>query len=122
LDINNQEIRVMSISTSNIGSVFIVTPSGRLDTNTAPEAEKLITDAIDGGESKIVVDFTETEYISSAGLRIILKTAKLLKPKNGAVVLCNANEQIEEVLEISGFLGMIMLLDSLDEATAAVNK
>ena len=112
----------MSISTSNIGSVFIVTPSGRLDTNTSPEAEKLITEAIDGGEIKIVVDFTETEYISSAGLRVILKTAKLLKPKNGAVTLCNANEQIEEVLEISGFLGMIMLLDSLDEAAAAANK
>ena len=111
----------MSISTSNIGSVFIVTPGGRLDTNTAPEAEKLIVDAIDSDESKVVVDFSETDYISSAGLRVILKTAKLLKPRNGAVVLCNANEQIEEVLEISGFLGMIRLLDSLDEAVEAVN-
>ena len=112
----------MSISTSNIGSVFIVTPNGRLDTNTSPEAEKLITDAIDGGESKVVVDFSKTDYISSAGLRIILKTAKLLKPKNGIVALCNANEQIEEVLEISGFLGMIKTLDSLDEAVATVSE
>jgi len=111
----------MGISTSNIGGVFIVTPSGRLDTNTSPEAEKLISDAIDGDERKVVVDFSETEYISSAGLRVILKTAKLLKPKKGAVALCNANEQIEEVLEISGFIEMIMLLDSLDEAVEALN-
>lgn len=111
----------MSISTSKIDSVFIVKPGGRLDTNTSPEAEKLIVDAIDSDECKVVVDFSETEYISSAGLRVILKTAKLLKPKNGAVALCNANDQIEEVLEISGFLGMIRLLDSLDEAVAAVD-
>ena len=111
----------MSISTSKIDSVFIVKPGDRLDTNTSPEAEKLIVDAIDSDECKVVVDFSETEYISSAGLRVILKTAKLLKPKNGDVALCNANDQIEEVLEISGFLGMIRLLDSLDEAVAAVD-
>lgn len=111
----------MSIVASTEGGVFIVVAAGRLDTNTAPEAEALITDGIENGESKVVIDFSKTDYISSAGLRVILKTAKLLKPKNGAVALCNANEQIEEVLEISGFLGMISLYESLDEAISAVN-
>lgn len=112
----------MSIIVSNDSGVYIVMPNGRLDTNTSPEAESLITDAIESGETKIVVDFSKTDYISSAGLRVILKTAKLLKPKDGAVALCNANEQIQEVLEISGFLGMIKAYATLDEAISAVNS
>ena len=111
----------MSILTSQNDGVFIVMPNGRLDTNTSPEAEQVIVAAIDNGQTKIAVDFAKTEYISSAGLRVVLKTAKLLKPKNGAVVLCNANEQIHEVLEISGFLNMVKCFDSLDKATASLN-
>ena len=111
----------MSILTSNVSGVYIVIPNGRLDTNTSPEAEELITDAIVSGETRVVMDFSKTDYISSAGLHIILKTAKLLKPMNGAVALCNANEQIHEVLEISGFLSMINLLGSLDEALSTIN-
>lgn len=112
----------MSIIISNEQSVYIVMPTGRLDTGTAPEAEQLITSAIEGGEIKVVMDFSKTEYISSAGLRVILKTAKLLKPKDGSLALCNTNEQIQEVLEISGFLGMINVLESLDDALSAVNS
>ena len=111
----------MSIITSNDSGVYIVMPNGRLDTNTSPEAESLIINALDSGETKVVIDFSKTEFISSAGLRVILKTAKVLKPKNGALALCNANEQIQEVLDISGFLGMINAVDSLDDAIAVVN-
>ena len=111
----------MSILSSQSEGVFIVMPSGRLDTNTTPEAEKMVVTAIESGETKVAVDFAKTEYISSAGLRVILKTAKLLKPKGGSVALCNANEQIHEVLEISGFLNMVKCYNSLDEAIAALN-
>ena len=112
----------MSIITSSDSGVYIVMPNGRLDTNTSPEAESLIIGAIDSGETKVVIDFSKTEFISSAGLRVILKTAKVLKPKNGALALCNANEQIQEVLDISGFLGMINAVDSLNDAIAVVNS
>jgi anti-sigma B factor antagonist len=111
----------MSVITSISSGVYIIMPNGKLDTNTSPEAESLLTNAVGSGETKVVFDFSKTEYISSAGLRVILKTAKLLRPKNGAVALCNSNEQIQEVLEISGFLVMIKSFSSLDEAIAAVN-
>lgn len=81
-----------------------------------------ITSSSDSGETRVVVGFSNTDYISSAGLRVILKTAKLLRPRNGSVALCNANEQIQEVLEISGFLGMIKVLDAPDSAVAAVKS
>ena len=106
----------MSVSFTEDNGVLIVMPGKRLDTNTAPEAETELTAKIEAGKEKIVVDFGQTEYISSAGLRVILKTAKLLKPKNGKVVLCNANEQINEVLEVSGFLSMMKCHASLDAA------
>ena len=106
----------MSFITSNKSGVFIIIPNGRLDTNTSPEVEQAVIDAVESGETKMVFDFSKTEFISSAGLRVILKAAKILKPKNGSVSLCNSNEQIDEVLEISGFLTMIKCHDSIDAA------
>ena len=112
----------MSILTTTNDGVFIVIPDGRLDTNTSPEAEKLIMDAIERGENRVIIDFSKTDYISSSGLRVILKTAKVLKPKNGTTALCNTNKQIHEVLEISGFLGVLKAFDSLDDAMTFVNS
>jgi len=112
----------MSTLTTTNDGVFIVIPDGRLDTNTSPEVEKLIMAAIERGENKVIIDFSKTDYISSSGLRVILKTAKVLKPKNGTTALCNANKQIHEVLEISGFLGVLKAFDSLDDAMTFVNS
>lgn len=105
----------MEILSSKIEGAFVVTPNGRLDTSNAPQAEKLLVENINAGEKRVVVDFSRTDYISSAGLRVILQAARLVR-RDGRVVLCNANEQIREVLEISGFLDMIPYGASLKEA------
>lgn len=109
----------MSVMTNSNSGILVVIPDGRLDTNTSPEVEKIIVEAIESGEKKVLFDFSKTDYLSSAGLRVILKSAKLLKPKGGNVMLCNTNEQIYEVLEISGFLNMVKCHDSLDTAIAS---
>ncbi|PKG99381.1 anti-sigma factor antagonist [Paraglaciecola sp. MB-3u-78] len=111
----------MSMETKKEQGVFVISPIGRLDTNTSPDAERLIVEAIDSGEKNVVMDYTSTEYISSAGLRVVLKTAKLLKPKGGVIVVCNGNEQITEVFEISGFSGMVASFNSLEEAVSSLN-
>jgi anti-anti-sigma factor len=112
----------MSVLISRNRGVVVAIPSGRLDTNNAPEAEELIVKEIDDGQLRIVVDFAKTNYISSAGLRVILKAIKLLKQRGeGAIALCNANEQIQEVLEITGFLTMLKCHVSLDEAIRDVS-
>ena len=108
----------MSITTSKSGAVLVVNPPPRLDTGSAPDTEKALVAAIEGGEVRLVVDFAKTDYISSAGLRVLLKGAKLVKPKGGALVLCGANPQVREVLEISGFLAMMPHCGSLREAIA----
>jgi len=99
---------------------LVVIPRKRLDTNNSPEVADQITEKIQAGDLKIIFDFGQTDYVSSAGLRVILVTAKLLKQKNGKMALCNANDQILEVLEISGFHSIVKHLGSLDEAIELV--
>ena len=111
----------MGLLIAKKNEVVIVMPDGQLDTNTSPEAENMLTERIDAGEIRIVVDFSKTDYMSSAGLRVILKTASLLERKGGGFALCNANEQIVEVLQISGFLEIVKYFSSLDDAVAAVS-
>lgn len=111
----------MSILSSKVDGAFIVIPSGRLDTNNYSDASKLVMDQVEAGEIRIVFDFSKTDYISSSGLRVILQAAKMVH-SSGRVVLCNANEQIHEVLEISGFLDMIKYCESLQEAIAAATE
>ena len=111
----------MSVLSSKRGNVFIVTPQERLDTNSAPDAEKLISENSESGETKIVIDLSQTDYLSSLGRRVIMKTAKMLQHrKDGAVVLCGVNDQIQEVLVISGFRNMIRSFSTLDEAIKQV--
>ncbi len=112
----------MSLLIAKKGGVVIAMPGEQLDLNTSPEAEELLVAQIEAGETKIVMDFSKTEYISSAGLRVIMKTAILLKEKDGRIALCNGNEQIYEVLEISGFLDIVNYCSSFDEAMIAVSN
>ena len=109
----------MSVLLSEQEGVLIVMPQGRLDTNSSPEAESQVVEKIEQGLARIVYDFSKADYISSAGLRVILKSAKMVKGE-GAVAICNANEQINEVLEISGFLAIIKNVSSLEEAIEAI--
>ena len=110
----------MGLLVARKGDVVIVMPDSQLDTNTSPEAEKMLMAQLDAGETRIVIDFSKTDYISSAGLRVILKTASLLQEKGGGFALCNGNDQIVEVLEFSGFLDIVKYCSSLDEAVTAI--
>ena len=111
----------MSILFSKNGNVLIALPDGRLDISNAPAAEKVIADHIDNGDHRVVIDFSNTSYISSAGLRLILKTAKLVTQKGGGIALCNTGEQIQEVLQISGLDSLVNCVGTLDEAIEIVS-
>lgn len=78
---------------------------GRLDTATAPQLEKQLNESLDGVTS-LVMDFSSLEYISSAGLRVLLSAQKRMN-KQGAMVIRNVNDVINEVLEITGFSSIL---------------
>ena len=80
---------------------------GRLDTSTAPELEKVITDDLNG-VTELTIDCKELEYVSSAGLRVILKAQKKMSVLGGMKVV-NVNEAIMEVFEITGFSDILTI-------------
>ena len=106
----------MQITVKSANDVALVAIKGRLDTQTAPDAQAHLSQLMDGGDSKIVVDFAELDYISSAGLRILLVAAKQLKTADGELRICNLNDVVKEVFDISGFSTIFAVFGSETEA------
>ena len=91
----------MMITVDKNDSALKLTLSGRLDTTTAPELENVIATQTDG-VTELEIDMEKLEYISSAGLRVILKTQKALTQKAG-LKLINVSDDVREVFDITGF-------------------
>jgi anti-anti-sigma factor len=95
--------RIMEITTRTQQDVTLVAFAGNLDSNTSPQAQQTLDGILAGGGRKLVIDFTALDYISSAGLRVLLGTAKRLRGTGGALRLFGLNETVREVFQISGF-------------------
>lgn len=110
----------MNISTRKEQQSVIVTITGRLDAVTVPGYETCVHGIVDGGETRLVIDLAELEYISSAGLRGLLVTAKQLKAKNGQLRFANVRGPVREVFDISGFGSIFAMDDSLELSLEAL--
>lgn len=97
----------MNIDINVEGSKKTITPEGRLDTTTSPELETVIRDNIDDA-SEIIFDFDKLEYISSAGLRVLLATQKKMS-KQGTMLVKNVNETIMDIFEMTGFSDILTI-------------
>jgi len=109
----------MEINIREVNSINIVEFTGNLDTNTAPEAESQINGLLDSGASKILVNFEDLNYISSAGLRVLLATAKKMLASGGSLKICSLNSTVQEVFDISGFSTILTLAENEADALAA---
>jgi len=109
----------MEISVRETGGVSVLDFTGNLDTNTSPAAEIEVNRLLDGGSEKILFNFENLNYISSSGLRILLATAKKLRATGGKMKVCNLNQTVQEVFDISGFAAILDLASSEEEALAA---
>ncbi len=90
--------------------------AGRMDAVTAPEFEEKCLTVINEGEKMLVIDFSELDYISSAGLRSILIATKKILSKNGSMIFCNLTGMVEEVFQISGLANMFTIKATVEEA------
>lgn len=106
----------MEIQEKKLNGTSIIQVDGRLDSKTSPEFEEKISETIENGTRNMILDFESLSYISSAGLRIILKTAKELKRMEGKVVLCALQDYVREVFEISGFDSFLPIAPTVDDA------
>ena len=109
----------MEIIEENQSGINIFKLNGRLDSNTSQGFEKKIFQAIDDGSKNMIIDFKDLEYISSAGLRVILKATKALKREEGKMMLCHMQDYVKEVFEIAGFDSFLPIVGTMDDALQA---
>ncbi|MCX5796083.1 MAG: STAS domain-containing protein [Elusimicrobia bacterium] len=93
---------------------------GRLDASSAAQAEQVVADFLRGSGKKLILDLTELDYISSAGLRVLLMADKGLQQKSGALALCGLKPNVKEVLDVSGFTALFRIAATAEQALAAL--
>ena len=98
----------MEIIKNAEGSKLNIALKGRLDTTTAPALEEELKDALDD-VTEITMDFSELEYISSAGLRILLAIQKVMNKKEGTMKVTGVPEVIMEVFDVTGFSDILTI-------------
>jgi anti-sigma B factor antagonist len=106
----------MTISVKTTNDVKVLHCEGELDTQTSPDAQEQLNQLIDEGARKVLVNFEKLEYISSAGLHVLLTAAKQLKAVDGELRVCGLNEVVREVFDISGFTTIFKVFGSEPEA------
>jgi len=110
----------VEITTREFKRCVLVEVSGRIDSNTAPDLADTLDAITESGNYNIVFDMSDVDFISSAGLRVLIDVQKRCKRLNrGELVLVDVPEQIYEALELAGFLPLFRLFD---DTTAAVGS
>jgi anti-anti-sigma factor len=110
----------MDITTRTQQGVTIIAIRGKLDSMTSPEAQQALDAILAGGGRKIVIDFTALDYISSAGLRVLLGAAKRLTGAGSALRLFGLNDTVREVFQISGFSTILGVYPTEADALAGL--
>lgn len=109
----------LTISDAQADNVLTLTLAGRLDIATSPALEARLNAAFDAGNRRIVLDLGDTEYVSSAGLRVLLAGLTRLEAAGGRLVLCSLQGYTREVIEVAGLDTVFPVAETLREAEAA---
>lgn len=97
----------MNITKTCEGDKLMIALEGRLDTNTSPELDKVLNDSLEQVK-ELVLDFAQLVYISSAGLRVMLKAQKAMN-KKGSMVVTNVRDEIMEIFDVTGFTDILTI-------------
>lgn len=110
----------MAFELSQVGTVHVARLRGRLDSANSPELERGLREISETGGARLLFDLTELDYISSAGLRVLLLAAKKLRAATpaGRLAMAGVHGHVREVFEMSGFLTLFPVADSVDAGLA----
>ncbi len=108
----------MEIKQEKRDKAIVMSVIGRLDATTATELESELIPIIEGDRTKIIIDFSQLEYISSAGLRVLLLAMKTTRKVAGELIICSMEDHIKEIFDIAGFLPIFKITGTLEEALA----
>jgi anti-sigma B factor antagonist len=106
------------INTDITQNVSIMSVKGRVDSSTAPELESALTNLLDSNRNKIVLNLEAVDYLSSAGLRALVKALKDAQRSGGDLRLASVSEPIEVILRTVGMMRMFKLFSTSEEAAA----
>ncbi|MCM2254972.1 MAG: STAS domain-containing protein [Vicinamibacteria bacterium] len=110
----------MDLEVTEQGGATVVALTGELDSTNAEDVQKRITALLEEGRLKLVLDFSTLDFITSAGLRVLLATTKKLKGRGGELRVCAPNEAVAEVFEISGFQTLLRVFATRAEALSGL--
>ena len=109
----------MEITINKVQGITVATVDGEIDGSTAPQVQEQILNVVDSGD-QLVMDMSEVPYMSSAGLRMLLVMYRTLVGQGGKVVLVGLSEDLQDTMEMTGFLEFFDHFDDLDAGLAAM--
>lgn len=110
---------MMQIAEHDTGGVMVIAPAGRLDSNSAPALDAVLSGPAKTAP-KLVVDLAAVDYISSAGLRVLLKAAKLARASGQKLALAGLAPQVREVFDVSGFTKLFQTGETVAAAASTL--
>lgn len=112
----------MQVSTEMLDDVLLFSLVGQINGNNATSLEQNLKAQVDEGLYRIVLDFSGVDYISSAGLRVVLWLAKQIKEHAGVLVLCGLRKNVLEIFEMCGFVDFLTIVDNREAALAKIQS
>jgi anti-sigma B factor antagonist len=109
----------IQIDERKLNDITVLALKGRLDSNTSSDLEGKLLSLMEGGENLFVLDFEEVDYISSAGLRVLIKAMKELRRSGGQLRLCSMKDYIQEVFDLCGFVTFLPIHPTLEASLEA---
>ena len=110
---------MLTISPARQAEFMVISLVGRIDASNSKDLEEQCLELISSGETKMVFDLTEVNYVSSAALRVFLLAAKRISVAKGSVRLCGLSTTLQDVFDISGFSKLFVITVTLQEALLA---
>ena len=106
----------MEVTSRVVNQIVVVSGTGRVDAITAPDLENYLTGLLEQDVKQIIINMCELDYISSAGLRVILAMAKQLKAIQGEILFAGLVGSVKEIFQISGLYTILKICDTEEEA------
>jgi anti-sigma B factor antagonist len=108
----------MSVSIKTVSGITVIELEGKIDNKTAPEVQGQAL-AATKEQNKVILDMTKVDFLSSAGLRVLLLLYRQIKAGNGKIALVGLSDEIKDVMTVTGFINFFTLTDTMD---AGINE
>jgi len=105
----------MNVNIKTDGNIVIISIEGSIDSKTAGDLQSQIMEKV-SETNNVLLDLTKVDYVSSAGLRVLLMIYRQIKSKNGKVILVGVSEEIRDVMSMTGFINFFEIADNIDNA------